>query len=75
MTLLGRIRSVATKVLPVRSLAVRALRGRALVVALHRVNDVNAGDGLTISAAQFDDHCRFLSENFDVVRTEFVAIV
>ncbi len=67
MTILGRIKSLATGILPVRSMAARALRGRAMVVALHRVNEVNAGDGLTLSPEQFEDHCRFFSDNFNVV--------
>lgn len=48
-------------------MAARSLGGRAMVVALHRVNDVNAGDGLTLSPKQFEDHCRFFSDNFNVV--------
>lgn len=67
MTLLGRIKTAAMEILPVRSMAARALRGRAMVVALHRVNDVNAGDGLTLSPEQFEDHCHFLADSFDVV--------
>jgi peptidoglycan/xylan/chitin deacetylase (PgdA/CDA1 family) len=67
MTWLGQIKRAAARALPVRSLAARALRDRALVLALHRVDDAHAGDGLTLSAAEFDAHCRFLSDHFDVV--------
>jgi len=67
VTFLGGLKSLATSILPIRRMASRALRGRAMVVALHRVNDVNAGDGLTLSADQFEDHCGFLSDHFDVV--------
>ena len=38
-----------------------------MFVALHRVNEVNAGDGLTLSPVDFEDHCRFLSHHFNVV--------
>ena len=61
------IRSLATRLLPLRQLAARALRGRGLVLALHRVDDAFAGDGLTLSADQFDTYCRYLSDHFDVV--------
>ena len=67
MTTLARLKALATAILPIRSMASRALQDRAMVVTLHRVNDVNAGDGLTLSSAEFEDHCRFLSDHFDVV--------
>jgi peptidoglycan/xylan/chitin deacetylase (PgdA/CDA1 family) len=59
--------AAAARLLPVRALASRSLRGRALVVALHRVNDVNAGDGLTLGTTDFDTYCRFFADHCDVV--------
>jgi peptidoglycan/xylan/chitin deacetylase (PgdA/CDA1 family) len=67
MTIRGRMKSFASGILPVRWMAARTLRGRAMILAFHRVNDVSAGDGLTLSPEQFEDHCRFLSDNFIVV--------
>jgi peptidoglycan/xylan/chitin deacetylase (PgdA/CDA1 family) len=64
---IGSIKSLLTRILPVRSMAARVLRGRAMIVTFHRVNEVNAGDGLTLSPDEFEDHCRFLSDHFDVV--------
>jgi peptidoglycan/xylan/chitin deacetylase (PgdA/CDA1 family) len=58
---------LAGRLLPLRALASRALAGRALVVAFHRVNDVSAGDGLTLGAADFERYCGFFADHFDVV--------
>jgi peptidoglycan/xylan/chitin deacetylase (PgdA/CDA1 family) len=44
------------------------LRGSAVIVAFHRVQEtVDADDGLTVSVALFERHCRFFREQFRVV--------
>jgi len=44
------------------------LRNSAVVVAFHRVQETVApGDGLTVSLALFESHCRFYARHFRVV--------
>ena len=38
-----------------------------MVLAFHRVNSETAGDALTISPREFEDHCRFVRRHFDVI--------
>lgn len=52
----------------------RLLGDRGVVVAFHRVNDWSAGDGLTVSVADFDAYCAFFARAFRVVAlSEFVG--
>lgn len=38
-----------------------------VVLAFHRVNSITAGDALTISPSEFEDHCQFVQRHFDVI--------
>jgi peptidoglycan/xylan/chitin deacetylase (PgdA/CDA1 family) len=56
-------------------LGLLTLRQRCVILAFHRVNDLTAGDGLTVGVQIFDDMCRLIAANFrvlslrDIVRT------
>jgi peptidoglycan/xylan/chitin deacetylase (PgdA/CDA1 family) len=63
----------ASRLLPTGSLARRRLRDSALVLAFHRVNDRSAGDGLTLSARDFDAYCRFLGDHLEVVHLKDIV--
>ena len=49
------------------NLATFFLRNVAVVVAFHRVNDVDDADPLAVSVEAFERHCRFFSRYFTVV--------
>jgi peptidoglycan/xylan/chitin deacetylase (PgdA/CDA1 family) len=50
------------------------LRGAAVVVAFHRVQEtVDADDGLTISVRLFERHCRFFKKHFRIVPLRDIA--
>ena len=48
-------------------LLTRFVQDMAVVLAFHRVNSETAGDALTISPREFEDHCRFVRRHFDVI--------
>jgi peptidoglycan/xylan/chitin deacetylase (PgdA/CDA1 family) len=43
------------------------LQRAAVVVAFHRVQDADTGDGLTVGVRMFERFCRFFARHFDVV--------
>jgi peptidoglycan/xylan/chitin deacetylase (PgdA/CDA1 family) len=43
------------------------LKNAAVVVAFHRVQDVDAADGLTVGVGAFERYCRFFGRHFNVV--------
>lgn len=43
------------------------MRKVATVVAFHRVNEVNAGDALTVSPGEFEAYCDFFIRHFEVI--------
>lgn len=43
------------------------LHGAAVVVAFHRVQDADTGDGLTVSTRAFERFCRFFAGHYNVV--------
>jgi peptidoglycan/xylan/chitin deacetylase (PgdA/CDA1 family) len=45
----------------------RMLRGKAVIVVFHRVNDAYPNDPITSSTKEFDDYVRFFSRFFEVV--------
>ena len=45
----------------------RMLRGRAVIVVFHRVNDAYRGDPLTTNRADFEKFVRFFGRYFDVI--------
>lgn len=70
------IRSAAGRALRVSGRLRRALRGRGVVIAFHRVNDRSAGDPITKSPADYRHFCSFFKANFDVVPlTDFMALL
>jgi peptidoglycan/xylan/chitin deacetylase (PgdA/CDA1 family) len=61
------IKTVLGRAADAMGISARRYASVSTIVAFHRVNDDMPGDGLTCSAAKFEDFCRYFSARFRVV--------
>jgi peptidoglycan/xylan/chitin deacetylase (PgdA/CDA1 family) len=67
MTLKERAKSMLGRGIVSTGLHRVFLRGGAVIVAFHRVNDMLRDDPLTVSPRSFESFCKFFRDNFDVI--------
>jgi peptidoglycan/xylan/chitin deacetylase (PgdA/CDA1 family) len=61
------IKSAIGRVADAMGISARRNASISTIVAFHRVNDDMPGDGLTCSAAKFEEFCRYFSARFRVI--------
>ena len=63
----SHVKSLLGRIVFATGLHRRLLRGRAVVVLFHRVDDRFPGDDITCSEREFRDYCAFFARHFTVV--------